>query len=453
MEKYNRLILYFAVLLLLNVLLTSAAWGSAYLSIIIAITYLFFIPDKILHPNNMLFAFSGLYIILTSTLNIVLELINWEYLLPGGQQIFWNTISSYVLFQAEFTYLVLFFSFNHFSTASNCLSINSYRSSIAINKIFLGFLYVLTLLMVFWFIQGTAGINAWITDYSFTYLTKRKDYGLLNVTVIAIGNAVIFLLGLNVYYRKNKFSSILFAILIAIALSFIGGIKSRSIFLIILFLSPYFLSIKISFRFITILAASFFILLYFGTLLRTQGFYASSSFFIEMLIGYFNVYQLHDYVVTSRDPGLFQTVSFIFTKPLQLFGSMNADSNFDISVMLTKEFFPDQWYLESATQQWPIDTELYLNYYGFYFSWLPLIAYAWLVSWLYRVAALRGNLLLMPIYVMEFQRIFSTMRGTLLPWETPIYIGQYILIYFICKLAIQLKPLSSVDLKKGSFNA
>lgn len=108
MEKYNRLILYFAVLLLLNVLLASAAWGSAYLSIIIAITYLFFTPDKILHPNNMLFAFSGLYIILPSTLNIVLELINWEYLLPGGQQIFWSTISSYVLFQAEFTYLVLF---------------------------------------------------------------------------------------------------------------------------------------------------------------------------------------------------------------------------------------------------------------------------------------------------------------------------------------------------------
>jgi hypothetical protein len=453
MEQNKRLILYVAALLPLNVLLASAAWGSAYLSIIIAITYLVFTPEKILHPNNMLFAFSGLYVILSSTLNLFLDIIDWEYVIPGGQQIFWNTISSYVLFQAEFTFLILFFSFNHFAAASNCKSIDTYRSSIVISPKYLRPLYILTLLLVLWFLQGTAGIESWIADYSFTYLTKREGYGLLNVVIIAMGNAVIFLLGLKTYFEKNKLNSILSALLIAIALSFIGGIKGRFIFLLILFLSPYFLSIKLKPSVLTVFAVSFFLLLYVGTLMRTDGFYASGSFFMEMLIGYFNVYQLHDYVVTSRDPGLFQTVLFIFTKPLQLFGVMDFDSNFDISVMLTKEFFPEQWDLEHGTQQWPIDTELYLNYYGFYFSWLPLITYAWLVSWLYRVAAQRGNLFFMPIYVMEFQRIFSTMRGTLLPWETPIYIGQYILIYFICKLAIQWRPMKLGDFKMRTSNA
>ena len=194
---------------------------------------------------------------------------------------------------------------------------------------------------------------------------------------------------------------------------------------------------KFNLRTFVIMAASFFLLLYLGSLVRTEGFYASGPFFLEMLVGYFNVYQLHDYVVTSRDPGLLQTLSFIFTKPLEVFGLVGVDANFDISVMLTKEFFPEQWDLEHGTQQWPIDTELYLNYYGFYLSWMPLIAYAWLEAWLYRIAIVQRNFLLVPIFIMEFQRIFSTMRGTLIPWETPIYIGQYILIYFICKFAIQ----------------
>lgn len=444
MQQNVRILLYIAALVPLNLLMANAAWASAYLSVIIAITYLTFFPARIFHPNNMLFAFSGLYVILSSTLNLVLHLIDWEYVLPWGQQIYWNNISSYVLFQAEFTFLILFFSFNYFSKMPNSGPLQPSKSSVTIRPVFLRTLYILTFALVLWFIQGTAGLEAWISDYSFTYLTKRENYGLLNVVVIAIGNIVVFLLGLKTYYSKNKLKPILSALLIVIALSYIGGIKSRFIFLLILFLSPYFMTMKFTPRVFVVFAASFFLLLYLGSLVRTEGFYASGPFFLEMLVGYFNVYQLHDYVVTSRDPGLFQTVFLIFTKPLQILGLMDANADFDISVMLTKEFFPEQWELEHATQQWPIDTELYLNYYGFYFSWLPLIAYAWLVSWLYRAAILRRNLVLVPIFVMEFQRIFSTMRGTIIPWETPIYIAQYLLIYVVCKSAIQSGPIQPV---------
>lgn len=444
MQKNIRILLYITALLPLNLLMANAAWGSAYLSIIIATTYLTFLPTRIFHPNNMLFAFSGLYVILSSTLNLILDIIDWEYVLPWGQQIYWSNISSYVLFQAEFTFLVLFFSFHYFSKAPNWKSVQPSQSYVAIRPGLLPALYILTFTLVLWFIQGTAGLEAWISDYSFTYLTKREGYGLLNVVVIAIGNIVVFLLGLKTYYAKNKLKLIFCALLIVIALSYIGGIKSRLIFLLMLFLSPYLMEMKFRPRVLIIFATSFFLLLYVGTLVRTEGFYASWPFFLEMLVGYFNVYQLHDYVVTSRDPGLLQTVFLIFTKPLQILGVMDANADFDISVMLTKEFFPEQWELEHATQQWPIDTELYLNYYGFYFSWLPLIAYAWLVSWLYRAAILRRNLVLVPIFVMEFQRIFSTMRGTIIPWETPIYIAQYLLIYVVCKFAIQSASMRRV---------
>lgn len=437
-----RLILYLATLLPLNYLMATAAWGSAYLSLVIAITYFTFRPKNILHPNNMLFAFFGLYVILSSTLNLVLDLIDWEYVLPWGQQIYWDSFSLYVLFQAEFTFLVLYFGIHHFSKASRSGPTHT-SSNFTIRPTLLRVLYGFTFVLVIWFMQVTGGFQAWITDYSYTYLTGREGYGLLNVVTIAFGNIVVFLLGLQTYRAKKKLWLILGTLLIMFALSYVNGVKSRFIFLLILYLSPYFMTMTIRLKFLGIAPVAFFFLLYLGTLVRTEGFYASPSFFLEMLVGYFNSYQLHDYVVSSRDPALLQTVFQLFTKPLQILGLMDADANFDISVMLTKEFFPEQWYQEHATQQWPLDTELYLNYYGFYLSWLPLVAYALLVSWLYRTAVLRRNLFLLPIFIMEFQRIFSTMRGTLVPWELPVYVGQYLLIYVVCKAVIRPGPTPS----------
>lgn len=437
-----RAILYLATLLPLNYLMATAAWGSAYLSLVIAITYFTFRPKNILHPNNMLFAFFGLYVILSSTLNLVLDLIDWEYVLPWGQQIYWDTISLYVLFQAEFTFLVLYFGIHYFSKESRS-GLPHMLSNFMIRPTLLRVLYAFTFALVIWFMQVTGGFQAWITDYSYTYLTNREGHGLLNVVTIAFGNIIVFLLGLQTYRAKKKLWLILGTLLIMFALSYVNGVKSRFIFLLILYLSPYFMTMTIRLKFLVIFPVAFFFLLYLGTLVRTEGFYASPPFFLEMLVGYFNSYQLHDYVVSSRDPALLQTVFQLFTKPLQILGLMDADANFDISVMLTKEFFPEQWYEEHATQQWPLDTELYLNYYGFYLSWLPLAAYALLVAWLYRTAVLRRNLFLMPIFIMEFQRIFSTMRGTLVPWELPIYVGQYLLIYVVCKAVIRPGPTPS----------
>ena len=67
-----------------------------------------------------------------------------------------------------------------------------------------------------------------------------------------------------------------------------------------------------------------------------------------MLIGYFNAFQLHDWVVTARDPGLFETVDKVIVKPLQILGFIAPTEDFNISVMLTKEYFPEHWELRRA---------------------------------------------------------------------------------------------------------
>ena len=434
-----RILFYLTALLGLTLLTATMPWGSAYLSLIIILTYLMFRPQRVLHPNNMIFAFYGLYVVLSSTLNLILYLIDWEYVLPWGQWVFWDTFSLYLLLQAEFTFLVLFFSFYFF--APDVASNKTWKTqNVEINSLLLKGLYVFTFVLVIWFIQSTGGLLAWVNEYSLTYLTKREGHGLLNVMTITFGNIVVFLLGLKAYYAKQKFGILAWALIIIVPLSYINGVKSRFIFLLIMLLAPLLMKMQFRLKHLALFVALFFVLLYLGTWIRTEGFYASGPFFLEMLVGYFNSFQLHDYVVTSREPALLQTIGQIFIKPMQILGLADGDANFDISVMLTKEFFPEQWENEHATQQWPLDTELYLNYYGPWLSWIPLIAYGLLLSKLYRSAVLGKNYALMPIYIIEFQRIFSTMRGTIIPWEVFIYVAQYLLIYVICKQAIQTIP-------------
>jgi hypothetical protein len=433
---------YLAVLLCLTVMMLGMPWSSAYLSAIIIFTYLAFRPKYIFHPNNMVFAYYGLYVVLSSTLNLILSLINWSYVLPWGQMVNWREMSPYLFAQTEFTFLVLFFGFRYFCRSASHM-VNPRSLEININRNVTAVLYVLCVFLVLIFMHLTAGINEWFNNYSFTYLTKREGYGLLNVSIIAIGNITIYLLGLKTLKANRKWPIIGQALLLCAILSLTGGIKSRFIFLLIVYMSPLFLRMPFRLKTIFIFAASFFVLLYIGTLFRTEFFYASPAYFLEMLIDYFNAYQLHDYILTSRAPGLFETIWQVFVKPLQILGLMSQDANFDISVMLTKEFFPEQWENEHATQQWPLETELYLNYFGIYFSWIPLLFYTATLGWLYRLAILGRNYYILLIYIMEFMRIFSALRGTLIPWEMPIYVAQYIIIYFVCIYSIRVKILDN----------
>ncbi|RCS57424.1 hypothetical protein DU000_08145 [Parvibium lacunae] len=427
---------YIPITLLLTLMMLNMPWGCAYLSIIILITYLLFRPQYIFHPNNMVFASYGLYVILSSTLTLILSLIEWEYVLPWGQIVFWKEMSLYLLLQVEFTFLVLFFGLRYF--CSNRFFIKPIEiHEVSIRSNYTNLLYITCIALVFAFMESTAGVGEWINNYSYTYLAKREGHGLLNVIIIVLGNIAVFLLGMQTILSDRKLLLVFKAIILCIFLSIIGGIKSRFIFLLIVYFSPYLLVMKFRLSTVILFATIFFLLLYLGTLFRTEFFYASAPYFLEMLIGYFNAYQLHDYIVTSREPGLFQTVWQVFVKPLQILGQVSSDASFDISVMLTKEYFPEQWDNEKATQQWPIETELYLNYFGIYLSWIPLLIYAGFLGWIYRLAIIERNYWFLLIYVMEFQRIFSTLRGTLIPWETPIYIGQYLVIYFVCKYTIK----------------
>ena len=307
-----------------------------------------------------------------------------------------------------------------------------------------------TLLLVLVFVHLTGGWRAWLTSYSYTYLMGRQGLGAFNFALIALGNLTVFLLGLRNFALRGGLLGILPALIVILPLGYVGGFKSRLLFLLFLFLFPYLLRIVPRVGLLAMGFLGFLVTLYLLTLVRTSGFYASPQAFLEMISGYFNSYPLHDKIVMSREPAFFQTVLQVLVKPMQYLGLAPASADFDISVMLTKEFFPDQWFLERGTQQWPIETDLYLNYYGIPFQWIPLLCYAGFLSWLFRSAITRQNYASMSIYALEFLRVFSTMRGALIPWDTPILLMQYGFLYYATRFLVRPRAVRTIDDRTGA---
>jgi hypothetical protein len=428
---------FICLIVFMNGLIMLVKWPSIFLSLVIFTTYFFYRPVRLFHPNNMIFAFYGLYVIMPSTLNYILDVINWEYVLPWGKVIFWDRFSLYSIFQIELTFLILFFSFLFFSNRKSDeiktfvnLGVSNYKVSQ---------LYFATFMCVAAYIVFTGGVGLWINDYSNTFTYGRSGYGWLNLIIMTLGNALVFFLGLLNYKIRmssnNKYLLlvVIFSFIAIFFISYVQGFKSRLIFLIMLFYFPYIVNIRLSFYNITKLVLAFFILLYITTMVRTDGFYSSYFAFIEYLVGYFDSFQLHDNIVRDRDPDFLTTYDYIFNKHFQLIGLSDGNLNTDLGVTLTKEYYPEIWHETHATKEWPLDTELYLNLYGLIFGWLVLVPYAYITSKIYSLAILKSNSLFMLIYLMEFLRIFIVLRGSIIPWNLSVVLVEYIVIYFISK--------------------
>ena len=425
-------------------------WGALPLSVVMVATFLIYRPQTILHPNIAIFAFYFLWFVLPSTLTLILDLTGWEYNLAWSHLGLWGTMSAYTLFQVQVTFLTLFLACHYLGDpppAEQQNFLDTPDGVMTISNTSVIVLSAATLAVGVVFMQLSGGWERWLTSYSITYLRGRQGLGALNLAFITLGNLTVFILGLRNYANRGGLVGLIPALIVILPLGFLGGFKSRLIFLVFLFALPYLLRVAPRIPQLVGLLVAFVVTLYLLTLVRTSGYYSSPQAFLEMMTGYFNSYPLHEQIVASRDPAFFQTVFQVFVKPLQVLGLVGADADFDISVMLTKEFFPDQWNLHSGTQQWPLETDLYLNYFGVPFQWVPLFVYALVLSWLFRSAVIRQNFAVMPIYALEFLRIISTLRGALIPWNTPIILVQYGFIFLAVRSLVRPLPVDRLNVR------
>lgn len=426
-------ILVFFIFILFEVLIFLMPWGVIFLNLYIVFLLLLFRPSSMIHPSSMVFAYYFLWVILPSTLDFIYQIFNISYILPWGRLWDWSDINYYVLLQIQIniTTLILVFYFTIGKNRPKIFNINKqyiFNFSKKIPNLF--FMHVLSISISIFYIIQTGGFDVWINNYALAFLKNREGFGYLNILVTTIGYVTIFLSGIKNYGRNGNLFGIIYVIPTILILGFIGGFKSRIFILILIFFFPYLSELRVKLPRLLKYSILFFGVLYISTQVRSSGFYSGIPRYTEMMMSYFNAYPLHNIIVERENPSFMMTFHHFIIKPGQYLGLFNDNAEYDISVMLTKELFPDMWAMFSATQQWPIETDMYYNFFGVIGQIFPMIIYACIISKIYKLGMNQGNIYFIIIYALEFIRIISTLRGTLIPWSLLILIVQYLFIFF-----------------------
>lgn len=427
-------IIFFVVILLIatQFFMINQSWGVIALVVYFFCLAILLKPTHVIHPNSFIFGYYFLWLVCPAIVDWAFYLFDWDFVLPWGRLWEWDNLDIYTLLQIQATMttltMVVYVSCGRkigVISRANFYESRRYFARLPRTTIVNAVIWILLV----YFIQASGGIDKWISQYSKTYLTGRAGLGIVNVTITALGAFSVCIAGLRNFGRGGGLWGIIPILPLIFAMGFIGGFKSRLIILMLFFFLPYLITLKMSIWRIVKYTVSFFGVLYLLTLVRSQGFYSGAERFLELIPSYFNVFPLHDMIVTREDPKVLTTVHYPLTKIAQTIGLAGPEAEYDISVMLTKEFFPEQWYEMNATQQWPLETELYLNYYGIIGQTIPLVIYGLWISFLFKTVIIRKNWRLYPILALELFRIISTMRGVLIPWNFPIVIIQYCLIF------------------------
>jgi hypothetical protein len=345
------------------------------------------------------------------------------YQLPWGRPWDWSQLSITTYIEFISLYFILMFFFFFIDSQINLDQ--NFETSFNLNRSSVLFILILTVLAMTVFVISTGGFEAWIFSYKEAFLKGRGGAGGLNFIFIYLSNLLAFLLGL-VFYKSSGLKVIIlvsFSIFSLLFFSYFQGLKSRFIILLLIFFSPYLISLSFSIWKFFVFGSFFIVLIYFFTYIRSDGFYSSPIIFLEYTMTYFNVVPLHDLVVKKEFFGLFSTLDHLLVKPAQIVG-FEVGSDFDLSVMLTKEYYPRDLEEMRATQQWPLLTDLRYNYYGLLLGWFFILTYVFFMTFIYRKAR-QGDMAFLFIFMLEFVRIFSVLRGTLIPWQIFIYIPIY----------------------------
>jgi hypothetical protein len=140
-----------------------------------------------------------------------------------------------------------------------------------------------------------------------------------------------------------------------------------------------------------------------------------------------------------------ETFFLPFNKFLTPFGLSRPDLYFDMNHLLTDIYFPSAWAIR-ATEQWPVEADLYLNFY-FIFG-LPLIyLYFFVIGYIYGKASGTRNLGLWVASLLLIFSIPSHLRGSLYN-HVDFYFYPMIFVIFVILRRFEIPDFSKLKVNK-----
>lgn len=405
------------------------------LVVIFMLTAFFLFRNKeILCPSNVVFGSYFLYFIFPSVLFYVLEWSGWTYVLPWGKANDWSKLSD----EAVLSYLYVFTLFYGFTRFFEVILVRSSADSLfeqyRVRPLMLFVFSSVVLVGGLYFFQVTGGAEAWFGNYSSTYLENKKGYGLLNFVLLMSSNFLAFALGF--YWktqRRVNFILMMCVVFVLVFCAFIQGVKSRIFYFAIFFSIPWLTTARLTLLKGAVIFTAFTLAFSFAMYLRSNGFYSTPGMLLEYFLSYFNTIFLHDMILRDMPPGFLLTMDYPLNKWLTFFGVPSEDYMHDISRWLTSIYFPQQWFEGSATQQWPVETELYLNYGNYVFWVVPIFIYSLLMCVLYSLRYRLGPVFL---FIFMYQMLFflSVFRGSMLQWIVLFNVVFYLVLLCCTRL-------------------
>lgn len=232
----------------------------------------------------------------------------------------------------------------------------------------IGVLYMLATLAVALIVHFGGGLAYWLRAPGDAFL-NRGGTGLFVIMSHFSSIALAAVTGYYAYRQGKIWPMVMFFVWVAIT-SPVHGSKLQIGLLVIIALLPWIRNVRLFQArsiFLGVALVGIFLLgLYFRNLS-----WISASTMVPYALNYFTA--LENLAVSVRDlqPNFMLTFFMPFVKFMTPFGLAAPDMYFDMNHYLTDIYLPSAWAIR-ATEQWPVETDLYLNFY--FFGGLPLIA-------------------------------------------------------------------------------
>ncbi len=270
------------------------------------------------------------------------------------------------------------------------------------------FLYIVASFFIMLIINASGGFSRWLADPGEAFLNRSGS----GVYVILSHFFTILLAAASGHYaftRRKKMALFLFLLWLAITSPVHGSKLQIGIFLVVLFI-PWLRNLKFfDFRSVILfiaLALVFLLGLYF------RGFsFNNLQILFANVFNYFNTLELLAISVRDFEPSLLTTFFLPFNKFLTPIGLSSPNLYYDMNHLLTDIYYPQAWLIR-ATEQWPVETDMYLNFYFFGGLWL-IVVYFFSIAALCKIYERQDNLggwvvgMLLSIYIV------SHLRGSL----------------------------------------
>lgn len=297
----------------------------------------------------------------------------------------------------------------------------------------IGFLYCFATLMVGLIVYSSGGLAKWVAAPGDAFLNRGGS----GVYVILSHFSSIALAALSGYYAfriGRKYPVILFVIWLLMT-SPVHGSKLQIALLAVIAALPWIRTMRL----ITLQSVSLYVLFVgiflLGLYFRNMS-WVSTDTILPYALNYFTA--LENLAMSLRDfqPDLVTTFFLPFVKFQTPFGLSDPTMYYDMNHMLTDYYYPKAWEIR-ATEQWPVETDLYLNF--MFFAGLPFVGfYLFCVGLLYGRAQKAESLGHWLAAMLMTVLLISHLRGSLIN-HTDFYMYPYIFVVFLMMRRLSLK--------------